>query len=171
MGAHGHHDTVTRQAGCAVLTISDTRTVQTDASGEKIQELLAEAGHRCVGYAIVADEPERIRERVRDFLADGSVEVVLLTGGTGLAPRDTTFEAVRGLLDKEIDGFGELFRALSFQEIGPAAMLSRAVAGIVAGKALFSMPGSTGAVDLAMRRLILPALGHLLHLVQCEPRP
>jgi molybdenum cofactor biosynthesis protein B len=169
MSAPGHHGKTARRAGCAVLTISDTRTAETDASGRKIQELLVDAGHRCVAYAIVPDEPERIREHLRGFFADGSVDVVLLTGGTGLAPRDTTFEAVRGLLDKEIDGFGELFRMLSFQEIGPAAMLSRAVAGIATGKVLFSMPGSTAAVELAMRRLILPELGHVLHLVQGEP--
>lgn len=169
MGAHEHHAKAKRQAGCAVLTVSDTRTEENDSSGAKIKELLGEAGHRCCRYSIVRDEPDLIREQLREILADGAVEAVLLTGGTGLAPRDTTFEAVRGLLEKEIEGFGQLFRMLSFPDVGPAAMLSRATAGIVSGKVLFSMPGSTAAVELAMRRLILPEIGHLLYLVQGEP--
>lgn len=166
MSVHEHHAKGKREIACAVLTVSDTRSEANDTSGARIRELLAEAGHRCSRYAIVRDEPDLIRERIRALAGDPSVDAMLLNGGTGLAPRDTTFEAVEGLLDKQIAGFGEIFRMLSFAEIGAAAMLSRATAGLVAGKPLFSMPGSTAAVDLAMRRLVLPELGHVLHLVE-----
>ncbi len=170
MSPHAHHGKAKRQATCAVLTISDTRTEADDASGAKIRLLLSDAGHRCARYAIVRDEPELIRTLVLEIVADPTIDCLLLTGGTGLAPRDTTFEAVQGLLEKEIVGFGELFRMLSFQEIGSAAMLSRATAGIVAGAVLFSMPGSTAAVELAMTKLVLPELGHVLGLVREAPK-
>lgn len=166
MGAPEHHAKAKRHVGCAVLTVSDTRTETDDASGARLKELLVGAGHRIVRYGIVRDEPLEIRKELQHLFADGSVQAIFLTGGTGIAPRDTTFEAVRSLLEKEVDGFGELFRYLSFQEIGSAAMLSRATAGIVAGKALFSMPGSTAAVELAMQKLALPELGHMLHLLE-----
>ena len=166
MTAHGHHGERRRRACCAIVTVSDTRTAETDGSGAKIRDLLAEAGHEPHGPVIVRDEPAKIREVVTTLLADARLEAVLLNGGTGLAPRDSTFEAVRGMLDKEIDGFGELFRMLSFAEVGSAAMLSRATAGIASGKLLVSMPGSTAAVELAMRRLILPELSHILHLLE-----
>jgi molybdopterin adenylyltransferase len=162
MTAHGHHGERRRRVCCAIVTVSDTRTAETDGSGAKIRDLLAEAGHEPHGPVIVRDEPAKIREVVTTLLADARLEAVLLNGGTGLAPRDSTFEAVRGMLDKEIDGFGEL----SFQEIGSAAMLSRATAGIASGKLLVSMPGSTAAVELAMRKLILPELSHILHLLE-----
>ena len=166
MGVHEHRAKAKRQVGCAVLTVSDTRTEANDESGGRLKSLLGEAGHEILSYAIVPDDPSRIRESLQPLFADRGVQAIFLTGGTGIAPRDTTFEAVRSLFEKEIDGFGELFRMLSFAEIGAAAMLSRATAGIVAGKALFSMPGSTAAVDLAMRKLVLPELGHVLHLLE-----
>jgi molybdenum cofactor biosynthesis protein B len=147
------------------VTVSDTRTEATDRSGARLRELLAESGHEVVHYAIVPDDPARIRAALGPLFADSRIEAIFLTGGTGIAPRDTTFEAVRTLFEKEIEGFGELFRVLSYSDIGPAAMLSRATAGIVAGKVLFSMPGSTGAVELAMQKLVLPELGHALHLL------
>lgn len=165
MAAHGHHGEGKRSARCAILTVSDTRNAATDTSGARIGEILREGGHQAADPVIVRDEPELIRERLKGLLADPAVDAVFLNGGTGIAARDTTFEAVRALFDKEIDGFGELFRVLSFQEIGSAAMLSRATAGIAAGKLVASMPGSTAAVDLAMRRLLLPELAHILHLL------
>ncbi|MGH7802724.1 MAG: MogA/MoaB family molybdenum cofactor biosynthesis protein [Candidatus Binatia bacterium] len=165
MAVHEHREQGKRHARCVVVTVSDTRTPATDTSGAKIRELLVEAGHEVADVMIVPDEPARIRELLEGHLADPSVQAIFLNGGTGLAPRDTTFEAVRGLLDKEITGFGELFRVLSFEEIGAAAMLSRATAGIAAGTLVVSMPGSTAAVDLAMRRLLVPELGHILYLL------
>jgi molybdenum cofactor biosynthesis protein B len=166
MGVHEHREKGKRHAGCAVLTISDTRTEADDRSGAKMKALLAAEGHEVVAYAIVPDDPLRIRDALQPLFGDPRVHAIFLSGGTGIAPRDTTFEAVRSLFEKEIEGFGELFRVLSYQEIGAAAMLSRATAGIVAGKILFSMPGSTAAVELAMLRLALPELGHALHLLE-----
>jgi molybdenum cofactor biosynthesis protein B len=158
-----------RAAVCAVLTISDSRTIETDRSGDHLARLLTEGGHTVRARAIEPDEPERIRGRLREWLADPAINAVLTTGGTGVAPRDTTVEVVRDMLSVELDGFGELFRMISFEEIGAAAMLSRAVAGLVRAEdaaetptVVFALPGSPNAVDTAMRRLILPELAHLL---------
>jgi len=166
MSVHEHHAKGVRRAGCAVLTVSDTRTEADDKSGARMKELIAAAGHDVVSYAIVPDDPARIRQALEPALANRAVHVVFLSGGTGIAPRDTTFEALHALFEKEIAGFGELFRVLSYQEIGAAAMLSRATAGIVAGKLVYSMPGSTAAVELAMQKLALPELGHALRLLE-----
>jgi molybdenum cofactor biosynthesis protein B len=166
MSVHEHRESAVQHAGCAVLTISDTRTRADDRSGARLRELLARAGHEVLRYEIVPDDPMRIREALQPLFADSTVQAIFLSGGTGIAPRDTTFEAVRSLFEKEIEGFGELFRTLSYQEIGAAAMLSRATAGIVAGKIVFSMPGSTAAVELAMEKLALPELGHALRLLE-----
>lgn len=148
-----------------VLTVSDTRTAETDKSGAHIQALLTSHGHQTVQYAIVPDERESISKVVKRWLADEQVDIVIATGGTGIAPRDITIETVQPMLEKEIPGFGEFFRYLSLTEdIGTRAMLSRAVAGTVkGGKLLFALPGSRGAVDLAMQKLILPEAAHLLH--------
>ena len=145
-----------------MLTVSDTRTQDTDTSGRAIRELLEGAGHAITGHAIVKDEPAQVTATVRQELADGRTQVIITTGGTGITPRDGTFEAIDGLLEKRIDGFGELFRMLSFQEIGAAAMLSRATAGTASRTAIFVLPGSEHAVRLAMTRLILPELGHVV---------
>ena len=145
------------------MTVSDTRTPDTDTSGARIKALLGEAGHPIVGYWIVKDEPDLIRQRLREMTPEA--QAVILNGGTGLARRDTTFEAVQGLLEKTLDGFGELFRMLSWEQVGAAAMLSRATAGVSGGRILFSVPGSTAAVELAMTRLILPELGHIVGLL------
>ncbi|MGE5815463.1 MAG: MogA/MoaB family molybdenum cofactor biosynthesis protein, partial [Acidobacteriota bacterium] len=145
-----------------VLTVSDTRTRETDASGAAIQRLLEAAGHVISGRQLVRDEPAEVQRITRAQLDGAEAQVVITTGGTGITSRDTTYEALSGLLQKRLDGFGELFRMLSFQEIGSAAMLSRATAGIAAGKILFILPGSENAVQLAMTKLILPELGHLL---------
>ena len=157
---HNHDRSIV--GAIAVLTVSDTRTPETDRSGPAAMRLLEEAGHRIFEYAILPDEPDRVRERVNRWLAEDGCDGVVLNGGTGISVRDRTYEAVSGLLEKTLDGFGELFRALSFEEIGSAAMLSRAVAGVVHDKVVFSLPGSPAAVDLAMRRLIVPELTHLL---------
>jgi molybdenum cofactor biosynthesis protein B len=147
---------------CAVITVSDTRVEATDASGRAIAELLLAAGHTVVARQIVPDEPARIREAVTAALAAANVEVVITTGGTGITRRDSTIEVVSALLDKPIHGFGELFRMLSYQDIGPAAMLSRACAGSSAGRILVSLPGSEAAVRLALAKLLVPELGHLV---------
>jgi len=148
---------------CMVVTVSDTRTAETDKSGALMRELLLSNGYDVVRYEIVKDEYEQIRQLVQEAAMDPAVEALLLNGGTGIAPRDTTYEAVRDSLDKEMPGFGEIFRYLSFAEdIGTAAILSRAVAGVVGRTAVFSTPGSTGAVKLAMTRIIVPELRHVM---------
>ena len=144
------------------MTVSDTRTEDTDRGGGAIVELLVQAGHDVAGKAIVPDDPGRVRDAVRAGIGAADVDVVITTGGTGITRRDGTYEVVSTLLEKRIDGFGELFRALSFQEIGPAAMLSRACAGLAGGTIVISVPGSEHAVRLAMTQLILPELGHMV---------
>ena len=146
---------------CYVLTVSDTRTADTDTSGRAIRDLLTAAGHSISGDAIVRDEPDAVTSIVQRALADAGTQVIITTGGTGITSRDGTFEAIDRLLEKRLDGFGELFRMLSFGEIGAAAMMSRATAGTAAGKAIFVLPGSENAIRLAMTRLILPELGHV----------
>jgi molybdenum cofactor biosynthesis protein B len=170
MGAHEHRAHGQAAVACAVLTASDTRTRDTDTSGARARALLEAAGHRVVASAILPDDPARIRAWIEERLADPTVDVVVVNGGTGLAPRDTTFEAVAGLLEKRIDGFGELFRMLSYQEIGAAAMLSRAVAGVARGRVVVSVPGSTAAVELALAKLLVPELGHMVGLVRGAER-
>ena len=160
MGHHPHAIPGFR-ASLAVLTVSDTRTEADDRSGATISELLDESGHSRFDYRILPDEPRLVEGQVQAWIQVPELDGVLINGGTGIAPRDTTFEAISNLLDRRLDGFGELFRMLSYREIGGRAMLSRAVAGIAAGKLVFSMPGSTPAVTLAMKELILPQLSHL----------
>jgi molybdenum cofactor biosynthesis protein B len=147
---------------CYIVTVSDTRTEETDTGGRAIAELLTAAGHKVIGRVIVTDDPALVRTTIERQLASADVQVVITTGGTGITSRDCTFEAVDGLLEKRLHGFGELFRMLSFEQIGPAAMMSRASAGLTAGKILVSLPGSEAAVRLAMERLLLPELGHLV---------
>jgi molybdenum cofactor biosynthesis protein B len=157
-----HKASAPTSVGCFVLTISDSKTPETDTSGILIRELLTGAGHRVAGHAIVRDEPLQVAALVREHCGSPDVQAFILTGGTGVTSRDSTFEAVEGLLDKRLTGFGELFRMLSYQEIGAAAMMSRAQAGVVRGRALFSLPGSPNACRLALEKLILPELGHVL---------
>ena len=147
---------------CLVLTVSDSRTLDDDSSGDAIREQLEAAGHRVAERRIVPDEPEAVRGALLRAVARPDVDVAIVSGGTGVSPRDATPETVAALLDKQLSGFGERFRALSFDEIGTAAMLSRALAGSVAATAVFVTPGSSGAVRLAMERLILPELTHLV---------
>jgi molybdopterin adenylyltransferase len=147
---------------CFVLTVSDTRTEANDTGGGAIRELLEGAGHTVSGHLIVSDEPAQVALVLRDRLADPATHVIITTGGTGISARDTTFEAVTALFEKRLDGFGELFRMISYAEIGSAAMMSRATAGTVGGKAIFVLPGSPAAVRLAMEKLIVPELGHVM---------
>ncbi|MGH9411405.1 MAG: MogA/MoaB family molybdenum cofactor biosynthesis protein [Vicinamibacterales bacterium] len=160
MSVQEHRQTAPASARCVVLTVSDTRTDETDTSGRAIAELLTSAGHAIVRRKILRDEPAQVRAAVEASL--GSVDAVITTGGTGITSRDSTYEAIAGLLDKRLDGFGELFRALSFQEIGSAAMLTRALAGVTRRTAIFMLPGSEDAVRLAMTRLIVPELAHVV---------
>jgi molybdopterin adenylyltransferase len=149
--------------GCYVVTVSDTRTEETDTAGRAISDLLRAAGHEVTGRIIVKDDADLIRGTIERQLANPRVQVIIMTGGTGITSRDCTYEAVSALLDKRLDGFGELFRMLSYEQIGSAAMLSRACAGLVAGRIVVALPGSEKAVRLAMDRLLIPELGHLVH--------
>ncbi len=162
MGHLEHKAHAPRVVHCYVLTISDTRTEATDTSGQAICDLLWADGHQVAGRRIVRDEPAEVRAAIEAQLSAPDVDAIITTGGTGISSRDTTFEVVEQLLEKRLDGFGELFRMLSFQEIGSAAMLSRACGGIARGKIVLSMPGSEAAVRTGMTKLILPELGHLV---------
>jgi molybdenum cofactor biosynthesis protein B len=164
MGVHEHKTAAPQVVRCAVVTVSDTRTEADDKSGAEIKRLLNSAGHTLDRCQIIPDESEHITSVVRTLTADPDLDAVVLTGGTGVAPRDCTYEAVAGLLTKQLDGFGELFRMISYEEIGSAAMLSRAVGGVVGNTAVFALPGSTGACRTAMEKLILPELAHLVSL-------
>jgi len=146
----------------AVLTASDSRNDAEDESGWKIAEMVTEAGHHVIEHRVIADEEEVIRTAVAAAVSEKGADVVVLNGGTGLASRDVSVEAVQPLLDRVIEGFGELFRALSYEQIGAAAMLSRAVAGVMSKSAIFVLPGSPKAVELAMAALILPEVAHLV---------
>ena len=148
--------------GCAVITCSDTRTPETDKSGQLIQEFLRQQGHHIPLYAVVKDEPEEVRKLLESLGKNTQVAAVIINGGTGISRRDTTFEAVDGLIEKRLVGFGEIFRYLSYKDIGSSAILSRATAGLYKGMVVFSIPGSSGAVRLAMEQLILPELPHIV---------
>jgi molybdenum cofactor biosynthesis protein B len=161
-----HKASAPASVACFVLTVSDTRTPDTDFSGRAIRQTLEAAGHEIVGTAIVRDEPRLIADTVAREIALPATQAIVITGGTGLTSRDGTFEAVDALLEKRLDGFGELFRMLSYHDIGPAAMLSRATAGVANRTAIFLLPGSEGAVRLAMDKLIVPELGHVIQQVQ-----
>ena len=157
-----HRQAAPKSVRCYVLTISDTRTEETDAGGRAVVDLLSDAGHEVLGKTIVPDDPGRVTQAVETQLDDNQVQAIVTTGGTGISSRDQTYEAISGILEKRIDGFGELFRALSYQEVGTAAMLSRALAGTARRKIVISIPGSVNAVRLAVTKLVLPELGHLV---------
>ncbi len=158
-----HKQAAPKSLVCAVLTISDTRTLDTDTSGRWIAEQLENAGHRLFEHRIVPDEPTEICAAVGGYCAHPELDVILTTGGTGISPRDRTPEAIQPLLDVELPGFGELFRMLSYEEIGAASMLSRALAGRIGSILIFCLPGSSNAVRLAMEKLLIPELPHLVH--------
>jgi molybdenum cofactor biosynthesis protein B len=155
-----HRDDAPQCVRCFVLTISDTRTPANDTSGDAIVDALKAAGHEIIGRQIVRDDPAAVRNAVRSHAV--RAQVILTTGGTGVTARDSTYEAISSLIEKKLDGFGELFRMLSYEEIGSAAMLSRACAGTIGRTALFSLPGAEQAVRLAMTKLILPEIGHVV---------
>ncbi len=157
-----HPDTVLISLNCAVITVSDTRTPDTDRSGQLIQQLLAEAAHQVTAYFITHDEPAQIEQQLHLFAKRADVDVIILNGGTGIAPRDTTYDVVERLLEKNLPGFGELFRWLSYAEVGSRAIASRAIAGVFQKTLIFSLPGSSNAVSLAMEKLILPEIRHLV---------
>ena len=162
MSQEEHKARAPQSVRCFIVTVSDTRTETTDTSGRAIADLLTAAGHVVAGRTIVKDEVDMVRGTLERQLASADVQAIITTGGTGITARDSTYEVVAGLLQKRLDGFGELFRMLSFEQIGPAAMMSRACAGITAGHIVVSLPGSEAAVRLAMERLLIPELRHLV---------
>lgn len=171
MSVEEHRRTAPGVLGFGLITVSDTRSPENDVGGRTLSGLAHVAGHRVEETVVVPDDVAGIRRAVRRILALAGVDVVVLTGGTGFSPRDVTVEAVVPLLDQTVEGFGELFRALSYRQVGAAAMLSRATAGLVGGKAIFLLPGSPKAVSLAMEKLILPEAAHLLAQARREAGP
>ena len=159
---HRHRESAPDLVRVAVLTISDTRTPETDTGGDIVEELMRGAGHQVVERDIVRDEASSIRGRLVDMLARSDVEAVVTTGGTGISARDTTYEVVDRMLEKKLDGFGEVFRMLSYEEIGAAAVLSRCVAGAVGTKFVACLPGSRNAVRLAVEKLLVPEIAHVV---------
>ena len=157
-----HREASPEKIRVAVLTVSDTRTPETDTGGNVIVELMQGAGHEISHREIVKDDASRIEVILQELLADAGVDAVITTGGTGISARDTTYEVVSRRIDKKLDGFGELFRVLSYEEIGAAAMLSRAVAGASGSKFLACLPGSSNAVRLAVEKLLVPEISHLV---------
>ncbi|HWB30910.1 MAG TPA: MogA/MoaB family molybdenum cofactor biosynthesis protein [Vicinamibacterales bacterium] len=162
MSVDAHRTSGPRGIRCSVLTISDTRDAQTDTSGRAIADLLQQSGHAVADHRIAKDEPVEVAAAVRSFLTRDDVHAIVTTGGTGIARRDNTYDALAAMFERTLPGFGELFRALSYAEIGAAAMLTRATAGIVDRRVVFLLPGSEHAVRLAMTKLILPELGHVV---------
>jgi molybdenum cofactor biosynthesis protein B len=166
MSVAEHREKGKKSIRCFVVTVSDTRDESTDSSGQLIKSQLGNEGHPLAGYRIVKDEPVQIEALLQDILRQSEVDAVIVNGGTGISPRDGTYEVIVKLLEKRLDGFGEIFRYLSYQDIGSAAIMSRAVAGSAQGKVVISLPGSKGAVGLAMEKLILPELRHMVSQLQ-----
>ncbi len=164
--AEQHRQDSPSRVRCAVITVSDTRSLENDSSGQAIVDSLEAAGHEVVDRTIVPDDPAQIEPLVQRLAESSEVDAILLTGGTGISARDQTPDTLAKLLTKELPGYGELLRMLSYQEIGPAAMLSRAFGGLIGETVLLTMPGSTAAVRLAMEKLILPELTHLVSLAR-----
>ena len=157
-----HREASPEQVRVAVLTISDTRTPETDTGGDIIAEFMQRAGHEIAHREIVKDDASHIKEVLEGLVADEDVDVVITTGGTGISARDTTYEVVSRMIDKKLDGFGEIFRMLSYEEVGAAAILSRAIAGAAGSKFVACLPGSTNAVRLAMEKLLVPEIAHVV---------
>lgn len=166
MSVHEHKEKGKKSIRCFVITVSDTRDEGTDTSGQTIKKFLADEGHQAMGYQIVKDEPVQIETLLNQALSQSDVDAVIVNGGTGIAPRDGTYEVVSRFMEKKLDGFGEVFRYLSYLDIGSSAIMSRAAAGTARGKVLISLPGSRGAVTLAMEKLILPELRHMVSQLQ-----
>jgi len=166
MSVHEHKEKAKSSVRCFVITVSDTRDQTNDSSGQTIKQFLTTERHHLAGYRIVRDEPVEIEALLNEVLGSSDVEAVIVNGGTGIAPRDGTYEVVSRFLDKRLDGFGEIFRYLSYLDIGSAAIMSRAAAGSARGKVLISLPGSKGAVSLAMEKLIVPEIRHMVSQLQ-----
>jgi len=166
MSVHEHKEKAKKSVRCFVVTVSDTRDESTDTSGQTIKQFLTGEGHSLEGYRIVKDEPVQIDALLNEVLGNSDIEAVIVNGGTGIAPRDGTYEVVSRFIEKNLDGFGEIFRYLSYLDIGSAAIMSRAAAGTARGKVLISLPGSKGAVTLAMEKLILPEIRHMVSQIQ-----
>jgi molybdenum cofactor biosynthesis protein B len=162
VSVHKHREAAPEKVRVAVLTISDTRTLENDTGGDIAEELLRDAGQDIVARQIVRDEVIAIRSRLIDLLARSDVDAIITTGGTGISARDTTYEVVERMIEKQLHGFGEIFRALSYEEIGAAAIMSRALAGSVGTKFIASLPGSRNAVRLAVEKLLVPELAHVV---------
>ena len=162
MGYQEHKEKSPRSVSCAVLIVSDSRTEEDDASGQFIRDKLSLSGHQVLSYCILKNEADTIRKKIQELLEQEELQVIITSGGTGVSHRDVTVETIFPLLEKRLDGFGELFRSLSFQEIGTASMMSRAIAGVVRGKVILCIPGSLGAVTLATEKIILPEIGHMV---------
>ncbi len=162
MGYQEHKHKEPKSVSCAVLTISDTRTEQDDESGRLIRQKLSENGHRVMFYSILKDEADSIKKKIYELLEQDELQVIITSGGTGVSRRDITVETIYPILEKKLDGFGELFRLLTYQEIGTGSIMSRAIAGVAGGKVILCLPGSPEATNLAMDKIILPELGHLV---------
>lgn len=162
MSYQEHQQRAPRSISCAVLTISDSRTEEDDESGKLLKQKLSQSGHQVTAYAVLKNDSQAIKQKLFELLEHEKPQVIITTGGTGLGHRDITVETVSSILEKKLDGFGELFRFLSYQEIGTAGIMSRAIAGVVGGKVIICLPGSRGAAELAIDKIILPEVGHMV---------
>ena len=162
MGYEEHKEQAPKSISCAVLTISDSRTEATDESGKLLKQELSGSGHRLMFYAILKNEADAVRAKIEGLLRQEGLQVIITSGGTGASHRDITVETITPMLEKKLDGFGELFRSLTYQEIGTGSIMSRAVGGVAGGKVILCFPGSLGAARLAMEKIILPEIGHLV---------
>jgi len=162
MGYHQHKEASPKSITCAVITISDSRTEETDESGKFLRSSISTAGHQVLFYTLLKNDPDAIQRTFSDLLARPELQVIITTGGTGASHRDVTIETVTPMLEKKLDGFGELFRYSTFQEIGTTSVMSRAMAGVIQGKVVINLPGSLNAVILAAEKIILPEVGHMV---------
>ena len=162
MGYHEHKRHELQSVNCAVLIISDSRTEQDDESGAFIKQKLGEKGHGIIFYGILKNDAAALRQKIEELLGNEEIQVIIASGGTGVSHRDVTIDTIEQVLQKKLDGFGELFRFLTYQEIGTGSIMSRAAAGVTQGKVILCLPGSLGAVTLAMDKIILPEIGHLV---------
>lgn len=157
-----HKKEAPQSVNCALLTVSDSRTEETDESGKLLKQKLLEGGHKVVYYTLLKNDSDAVKNTIEELLGNEEVKVIITGGGTGVSKRDITVETVSGIIEKRLDGFGELFRSLSFQEIGTASIMSRAIAGVTGGKVIICIPGSLGATKLAAEKIIVPEIGHMV---------
>ena len=162
MGYHDHKKLDNKNIGCAVLVTSDSRTEETDESGKLIKQRLLDKGHQVVHYCILKNDATMLKNKINELIKQDAVQVIITSGGTGLSHKDVTIDTIKPMLEKKLDGFGELFRQLTYQELGTASIMSRATAGVINGKIIICFPGSLGAATLAMDKIILSEIGHLV---------